>query len=142
MPIRFQLLLAAALPVMVACAPSGSGLEGPRRSSNVITREELAELDVRNAYEAIDRLRPLWLKVRAGARSFQTTTEVAVFQDDMYLGSLDVLERMGTEGIYRMRYVDGPTAQATLSGIQDRHIQGAIIIYMRPGGRDDAAQGN
>ena len=32
---------------------------------------------------------------------------------------------------------DGPTAQATLSGIQDRHIQGAIVIYMRPEGRDD-----
>jgi len=142
MPIRFQLLLAAALPVMVACAPN-SGLEGPRRSSNVITRAELAELDVRNAYEAIDRLRPLWLKVRAGARSFQTSTEVAVFQDDMYVGSLDVLERMGTEGIYSMRYLDGPTAQATLSGgIQDRHIQGAIVIYMRPSGRDAAAQGN
>ena len=132
MPIRFQLLLAAALPVMVACA-SASSFEGPRPSSSrVITRAELEQLDVRNAYEAIDRLRPLWLKVRSGARSFERTTEVVVFQDDMYLGNLDVLERMGTEGIYSMRYVDGPTAQATLSGIGDIHIQGAIVISMRP----------
>ena len=132
MPIRFQLVLAAALPVMVACA-SGSGLEGPRpSSSSVITRTELVELDARNLYEAIDRLRPLWLRVRSGPRSFERTTEVVVFQDDMYLGNLDVLERLGTEGIYTIRYVDGPTAQATLSGIGDIHVQGAIIISMSP----------
>ncbi len=138
MPIRFQLVLAAALPVMVACA-SGSSFETPRISSSVITRAELVEIDVRNAYEAVDRLRPLWLRVRGGARSFSTTTEVAVFQDDMYLGDLDALERMGTEGIYTIRFVDGPTAQATLSGIGDRHIRGAIVISMRPNGRDDDA---
>ena len=132
MPIRFQLVLAAALPVMVACV-SGSGLEGPRpSSSSVITRAELTAVEVRNAYEAIYRLRPLWLKVRSGARSFERTTEVVVFQDDMYLGNLDALERIGTEGIYTIRYVDGPTAQATLSGIGDIHIQGAIVISMSP----------
>jgi hypothetical protein len=138
MPIRFQLVLAAALPLMVACV-SGSGLDAPRPSSSVITRTELVDIDVRNVYEAIDRLRPLWLRVRGGARSFDTPTQVAVFQDDTYLGSLDVLERMGTEGIYSIRYVDGPTAQATLSGIGNRHIQGAIVISMRPDGRDAAA---
>lgn len=137
MPIRFQLVLAAALPVMVACA-SGSGLQPPRLSSSVITRAELAEIDVRNAYEAVERLRPRWLVVRGG-RSFSTTTQVAVFQDDMFLGDVDALERMGTEGIYTIRYVDGPTAQATMSGIADRHIQGAIVVSMRPNWRDDAA---
>lgn len=126
---RFQLVLAAALPIMVACA-SGSGFEGPRRSSSgVITRTDLTTIDVRNAYEAIYRLRPLWLRVR-GARSFERTTEVVVFQDDMYLGNLDVLERLGIEGIYAIRYIDGPTAQATLSGIGNIHVQGAIIISM------------
>ncbi len=140
MPIRFQLVLAAALPVMVACV-SGSG-GGPRpSSSSVITRAEIAEIDVSNAYEAVERLRPLWLRVRSGPRSFETTTEVAVFQDDMYLGSLETLERIGTEGIYTIRYVDGPTAQATMTGIGNRHIQGAIVISMRPN-RDDAAQGD
>ena len=141
MPIRFQLVLAVALPVMVACA-SSSGFETPRSSYSIITRAELAEINVRNAYEAIERLRPRWLVVRGG-RSFSTTTQVAVFQDDMFLGNLDALERMGTEGIYTIRYVDGPTAQATLSGISDVHIQGAIVVSMRPPERrDDAAQGD
>jgi hypothetical protein len=121
---------------------SGSGAEGPRpSSSSVITRAEIDQVDVRTAYEAVDRLRPLWLKVRAGARSFETETEVAVFQDDMYLGGLDNLARIGTEGIYSIRYVDGPTAQATMSGIGDRHIQHAIVVSMRSRG-DAAAQGD
>lgn len=132
MPIRFQLVLAAALPVMVACA-SASSFDSPRpsSSSSVITRADLTTIEVRNAYEAIYRLRPLWLRVR-GPRSFERTTEVVVFQDDMYLGNLDVLERLGIEGIYTIRYVDGPTAQATLSGIGNIHVQGAIIISMSP----------
>jgi hypothetical protein len=39
---------------------------------------------------------------------------------------------MGVEGVYEIRYLDGATAQATLAGIQDRHVQGAIVVYMRP----------
>ena len=141
MPIRLQLVLAVALPVMVACA-SGSRFETPRTSSSVITRAELAEIDVRNAYEAVQRLRPRWLLVR-GPRSFSGETDVVVFQDETFLGTLDALERLGTEGIYLIRYVDGPTAQATLAGIRDRHIQGAIIVSMRPPERrDDASQGD
>ncbi len=141
MPIRFQLVLAA-LPALLACA-SGSGFEAPRTSSNVITRAELAEIDVRNAYEAVHRLRPRWLLVRGGPRSFSSETDVVVFQDETFLGTLDALERLGTEGIYTIRYLDGPTAQATLSGIRNRHIQGAIVVSLRPPERrDDASQGD
>jgi hypothetical protein len=126
-------VLALGLPAAIlACASTPSEGGAARPYSNVITRAELQEVGVRNAYEAIQRLRPRWLTVRGGNRSFQLDTEVVVFQDQMYLGSTDALERMGIDGIYEIRYIDGPTAQATLPGIGDRHVQGAIVIHMSP----------
>jgi hypothetical protein len=97
----------------------------------VITREELRETEARNAYEAVQQLRPRWLTVRS-MRSFSMETEVVVYQDRMLLGNQDALERLGLDGIYEIQYVDGPTAQATLPGIKDRHIQGAIVVHMTP----------
>ncbi len=131
MSIRIPVVFVA-LPVL-ACASSGSS---PRQEANpfatVITREDLQQLDVRTAYDAIERLRPRWLQVRGGMRSFSMETEVVVFQDEMFLGNQEVLQRMGTEGIYSIRYLDGPTAKASLPGLGSRHVQGAIIVSMRP----------
>jgi len=87
---------------------------------------------VRNAYEAVERLRPRWLTVRSGPRSFNVETEVVVFQGMMLLGNQDVLERIGIDGIYEIRYLDGATASASLPGLGGRHVDGAIIIYMSP----------
>ena len=100
---RVHYLLVAAL---VGCA-SGSSQEGqaPNPGSNVLTRAQLEEAGVRNAYEAVERLRPRWLTV---------------------------LERIGIDGIYEIRYLDGATASASLPGLGGRHVDGAIIIYMSP----------
>jgi hypothetical protein len=87
---------------------------------------------VRNAYEAVERLRPTWLNVRSGMRSFSVETEVVAFEGTLLLGNADALRRIGIDGIYEMRYLDGPTAQATLPGINDRHVQGAIVVHMSP----------
>ena len=129
-----RIVFAAALPACFACA-HGAGRGGSARGIdlNIITREQIRELDVRTAYDVVERLRPRWLTVRGGPRSFQTETEVVVFQDEAYLGNQDVLLRMGTEGIYSIRYLDGTTASATLPGMSSRHVAGAIIISMRPG---------
>jgi len=39
---------------------------------------------------------------------------------------------MGIEGIYEIRYLDGATAKATLPGLGDRHVQGAIVVHLSP----------
>ena len=132
---RVHYLLAAALPALVACASSGSseGEQAPSPYSPVITRAELQDAGVRNAYEAVERLRPRWLTVR-GMRSFNIETEIVVFQDRMFLGGLDLLRTIGIEGIYELRYLDGSTASASLPGLGGRHVEGAIVIYMSPPG--------
>lgn len=132
MPNRVRHALAAALPVLMACASASPAGEAPRPRTNVLTRDELRETGARNAYEAVQRLRPRWLVVRSGARSFSLETEVVVFQDQLFLGNQDALVRIGIEGIYEIRYLDGATAKAKLPGIGSRHVQGAIIVYLSP----------
>jgi hypothetical protein len=134
MTLRSQFLLAAALGVVVACASSGGEgtLSADSRLINRAQLDQLKEQGIRNLYEAIERVQPRWLVVRSGLRSFSTETEIVVFQDQSLLGNQDALRRMGVEGVYEIRYLDGATAQATLAGIQDRHVQGAIVVYMRP----------
>lgn len=127
----------AAVSVFFACASGmqSTSAEGSS-TSRVITREELRELDVRNAYDAVQHLRPRWLMIRS-VRSFSRQTEIVVFQDRMFLGNEDVLQRIGLDGVYWIEEVDGPTAQATLPGIKDRHIERAIVVHMSPPeGRD------
>lgn len=128
-------LIVALLP-LIACASTSSSPGAAAPSSTVITREQLDALDVRNAYDAVQQLRPRWLTVRS-MRSFAMETEIVVFQDRLFMGNQDALARMGLGGIYQIEYIDGPTAQATLPGIKDRHVQGAIVVHMSPQeGRD------
>ncbi len=126
---RVHYMLVAAL---VACASGSSQGEAPNPGSNVLTRAQLEEAGVRNAYEAVERLRPRWLTVRGGPRSFNVETEVVVYQEMMLLGTADALRRIGIDGIYEIRYLDGATASASLPGLGGRHVDGAIIIYMSP----------
>jgi hypothetical protein len=132
---RVRYAFAAAVPVVLACASGPPLDEALRPRSDVVTRAELRETGATNAYEAIQRLRPRWLVVRSGTRSFSMETmgtEVVVFQDQLLLGNQDALRRMGIEGIYAIRYLDGSTAKATLPRLGDRRVQGAIVVYLSP----------
>lgn len=117
--------LALLAVVLSACASGPS--YGRQRRTNVITADELATITVSNLYQAIDRLRPRWLQVRA-QRSFSTTTAIVVYQGQTYLGGTDILRQLGVEGVQELRYLDGPTASATLPGIGTRQVEGAIVI--------------
>lgn len=128
---RSRLLISLAIPIVIGCASQVQPSEGGPSTSNVLTREEFEDLSVRNLYDAIQELRPRWLYIRA-VRSFSAETEIAVFQDRLFLGNQDQLRQLGLNGVYWLEYVDGPRAQATLPGIRDRHVEGAIIVHMSP----------
>jgi hypothetical protein len=129
---RARCAVVATLPLLLACGVSGSRPgDGPSPRTDVLTRAELSEVGATDAYDAVHRLRPRWLLVRS-MRSFSIETEVVVFQGQLFLGNQDALRRIGIDGIYEMRYLDGATAQATLPGLAGRHVQGAIVIHMGP----------
>lgn len=114
---------------MVGCASSGETRDRERRDRNLITKEEIESVRASNMYDVIDRLRPRWLTARAPMRSFTGETDILVFQDDVRLGTIEVLRRISPESILSVQYLDSSTASSTLSGIsRGRHLAGAILL--------------
>lgn len=126
----------AMLAVLVLLLTLGACAQGTQRASrsnsDTLLRDEIEEARASNLYDAIQRLRPRWLQVRGGTRSMDArsglVTQVLVYQDQTYLGDIEVLRQLTPGMVQRIRYLDGATASATLPGIGARHVAGAIII--------------
>jgi len=85
----------------VACAGSGSGSgsEGPRRgSANLITSAELQDVANLSAYEAIQRLRPIWLRPRSGSSG------PVVFVDGAQMGDPNMLQSISAATVEEIRF--------------------------------------
>jgi hypothetical protein len=124
-------LLASAFVTACASAPRSEA----DFDRNVLTLEQIQSVQALNLFEVVQRLRPRWLRVRGGTRSFNLETEIVVYQNDMLLGGPDNLRQMETKIAYEIRWLDGAKAMATLSGLSTgRHVFGAIVVYTRPPG--------
>ncbi len=119
------------LLVVGACASTGS--EGRERINyNLITSEEIhGATAATTLYDVVHQLRPRWLQVRV-ARTFEGGGEIVVFQDQTFLGTPDVLRQFAKDAVHSLRYLDGPTASASLPGLGARHVVGAIVMETRP----------
>jgi type IV pilus biogenesis protein CpaD/CtpE len=123
-------LMASALAA--GCASTGTSESGTNR--DILTREEILGAEATNLYDVIRRLRPRWLQVRS-TRSFSMETEIAVLQNDMYLGTSEQLKEMAPELAFEIRYLEGARAATAIPGLMSgRHIEGAIVISTKPGG--------
>ncbi|HJQ53413.1 MAG TPA: hypothetical protein VJ825_06175 [Gemmatimonadaceae bacterium] len=110
----FSILMVAA---GVACASAGAGT-GSSHSSDVITAEQIATTHESNAYDAINQIKPLWLKSR-GQTSVNTGSSpyASVFVDGQYFGDLASLRQIIAPQIKEVRYLNGPNA-VTRYGMQ------------------------
>jgi hypothetical protein len=119
-------MLLALLVGTVACASSGEGSSG--RDLNVLLPEEIQEAPVSNLYDAVNQLRPRWLQVRSVTSLGGGAADIAVFQGTSYIGNSEALRSMGLDGVARLRYLDGPLAQAQLRAPQGVQMPGAIVV--------------
>lgn len=96
----------------VACAPppaTGDGTSArptriPRRSHVLITSEEIAASTARDAYEAVQVLRPDWLHGR-GATSFSGgVPELQVYLDGQRIGTRQILSQFAVAAIREIRF--------------------------------------
>jgi hypothetical protein len=110
-----------------ACA-RGEPLAYTDRS--VLTEEQLRESGYANLYDAVDALRPRWLRPR-GRDSFSNPTQVIVYSDGIRLGGVEELRGFGTLQVLWVRYYDGFEASARW-GLG--HGQGVILISSQPRG--------
>jgi hypothetical protein len=119
-PVRMALALAFAISSTMigsSCASSRSdvgavdrGSRPPRRSSTLITREELLATDAPDAYQAVERLHPDWLRGR-GLTSFTgPPPKVLVYLDGQLLGDVGILSRLTLNGIREIRYLNASDA--------------------------------
>jgi hypothetical protein len=126
MPIRY--LYVTAVATVLACASSGGGSASPR-DSNVITEQELSAIPVGNAYDAIERLRPLFLRSR-GKTSINTpgTQYATVYVDGVRYGDLNSLRNILASHVVDIRYYNGAEAGSRF-GLQNT--AGVIEIRMK-----------
>jgi len=107
-----RLLISAVLIALTTagCASSGSSA-GPSRDSDLISSEELrsTEIQSQNAYRAIQRLRPSWLRSRGSSFTGGRQLPV-VFTDGTRFGELESLYNLSVSDIVQMEYLDSRDA--------------------------------
>ena len=115
----------------VGCASSMPGASEARTNSDAITREEIAGTGVGDLYQAVERLRPLWLRSR-GIRSLTADTEIAVLRDGAYFGPVESLRTIPADQAYRLEYVDAATVASIIPGrvLSDHVIESAILVTL------------
>jgi hypothetical protein len=135
------LLTALTAAVMPACASSPAGASGatqqsnaeasrPRSSRDRITADELAKIDVQNALEAVQRLRPQFLQTRGGASASMTLgpQDVVVYVDQTRMGGPSTLAQIPIGDVKEIQYLSGTDATQRFG---TGHGSGAIIVIRK-----------
>lgn len=106
-----MIVIAVCCVCLVACA-SGGGAAGPRRGGNTITAEELQEPSLLglNTYDAIQRLRPNWLRERGSSSIRQSGDNFpkAIINDVPY--PLDYLKSVSIPEVVEMQFISASDA--------------------------------
>ena len=115
--LRLLAVLLAALPAAAACggspkpgaaAPSPGPTAAPARTgSDVIPESALRGGDFRDVYQAVERLRPQFLRSRGtvSARRGSEGNFPIVFLDEQRLGALSTMRGLPVENVREIRYV-------------------------------------
>lgn len=122
----YRLSLAVLLAAAAACATT-TETASPDSAADVITEEELATVPGLDAYEAIQRLRSGWLRIR-GRATFNAQQGIRIYVNGMARGDVGELRNLRTRNIESMRFLSGRDA-TTRFGVD--HTDGAILVRLR-----------
>ncbi|HEX8393165.1 MAG TPA: hypothetical protein VF665_12545 [Longimicrobium sp.] len=105
-------------------APVAARASDPSR----LTQAEIeATPGLSTAFDAVQRLRPAWLRA-TGARS---DGQILVFQNTTRMGTADALRQISIEVVGSMRYLDSVDANNQLAVAGMGPVAGAIIVSTR-----------
>lgn len=126
---------------MVGCASSSGGTAATQQSTQPsttrtrgsrdrITSDDLANLDVQNALQAVQRLRPNFLQTRGGATSSLTqgAQDVVVYVDQTRMGGPSTLAQIPITDVKEIQYLS-PTDATQRYGTG--HGAGAIVVIRK-----------
>ena len=127
---RWALLLATLTLAACASAPGGA-----RQTTGAITAEQLDNLGPGiSAYEAIERLRPVWLRdrgINSPSAAYVDDTLPRVHIDTTPY-DLSALRSFRTSDVQQITFMTGPDA-TTMYGTG--YVNGLILVTTRTGGR-------
>ena len=130
---RQTVLVLALVGLAAAVIACGSA---PRRAQasrdrDVVTAAELAAVAGGTAYEAIQRLRPEYLRSR-GVLSLDTPTPAlpVVYLDDVRAGGLEALHTIRVADVYEIRFYNASDATTRFG---TGHPGGAIVVTTHQG---------
>jgi len=103
----------AVVAVLIACAPPGT--PGSGGDPGLITTDEIVKSPATNAYDAIDGIRPIWLRSRGQntldpSQVTSANTYAAVFLDGQRYGDINSLRSMPIYQIRHIRFLSGSDA--------------------------------
>jgi hypothetical protein len=114
---------------------SGAPTSAPRSDRSTISAEELKETRETSLYNAIQRIRPDWLRSR-GATSIQSgmagnpgPDQIFVYQDVQRLGTIDILKSMNITQATSLKFYTASEAQMRFG---TGNPNGAIQIITAP----------
>lgn len=120
-------ILLLALLAAAACAHGGAKRQA--RDPNLITVDEISRVTAANAYDAVQMLRPAFLRARGVPSSTSGLPDLAiVYLDGMKMGDIGQLNRIPTVGIVSIRYINAIEANQRYGR---GHEGGAILVDTR-----------
>lgn len=135
------LLAGVTLTAAAGCASSGTSNQAgepqttavsspvprQRKDPNVITEAELSSRPTLTARQAVEQLRPQFLRVRGTTTlgNAQTGDVIWVYVDGTRMGQIDVLNNIGVHEVREIRYLS-PSEATNRYGTG--HVQGAILV--------------
>jgi hypothetical protein len=124
---------AATLCLALVCAPACSSstpksntAATPKRDTNLLSGEDVAQTSAANVYDAIQRLRPQWL-MSARIRRGGSGDEVQVYLDSTHYGTLTSLKGLSIGGVQEIHYLNATEATNRYG---TGHTGGAIVVVM------------
>jgi hypothetical protein len=123
--LRHRLTVLIFLVLAAGCASAGGGTDGPRRERNRISPEELAEVQDLALWDAVQRLRPMWLRPGGIRNSANPAGHYAhIFMDGSPYGSVESMRSIRVSDVDELRYVSATDATVRYGG----QFQGGVIL--------------
>ncbi len=114
--------------MLAAAACAGPGGSSPRPDQTLISQAEIVEAGTTDAYQLVQRLRPMWLQIRGRTSVSDVEQDVVVYVDGTRFGFSEELRRLQTDNIESIRYLNAQRAQNRF-GVG--HVNGAILVTMK-----------
>ncbi|HWV58292.1 MAG TPA: hypothetical protein VNZ57_12635 [Longimicrobiales bacterium] len=120
---------AALLTMVVSAACAAQGVPGRSMTSTryMLTADELTRASHANVYDAIDNLRPNWLRPCC-VDSFTNPSRVQAYVDDVRISGVEELRTIAVQDVQYVRWFNGVEASSRW-GLD--HGAGAVYVALR-----------